>query len=112
MKFQSVQVEGKDFPISFGNATYYDLEKETGLKVFNMEGAPFTYVQLMTLYYYAAKHGHRLAGKKFELDLYGFMDVLDDNLTSQISKLMADSQTIEVEEAENGDTKKENQTSK
>ena len=57
-----IQLNGKQYPVTFGHATLFDFEDNTGIEVFKMgsAGNELKHNDFMKLCFFGLKHGHRI----------------------------------------------------
>lgn len=75
---KTVNLNGKDYPISFGYGARYEYQEATGNDVFKI-GENLDHNAFADLCFYAFKHGYRIAGVPFDLDKFGVFDLLDSD---------------------------------
>lgn len=78
---QTIQVNGKELPISYGMAALADFLHSEGLTLTELGSIAdrFQLTSVINLIHVGLKHGARKAGKEFALTPDDVADMLDDN---------------------------------
>lgn len=82
----TIDIAGKKYPVSFGNAALLRFERETGVSILNM-GEALTYERLLQLAHCALADGARKAKQDFALSFDDMLDLLDEDTTA-LGRLM------------------------
>ncbi len=87
-KYQEVEIAGTKRPVNFGMWALGEFERETGVKLAQLQtaGADLGILEMVNLLYYGLKHGARVAKKDFPYTPEDVADWLDQdpNATTRI----------------------------
>lgn len=103
-----IEIAGKEYPVSFGNATIVSFETKTGVSIDSLQSnLPFT--NSLRLFFEAMRVGHRRAKAKFSMTFDDFCDLLDEDpdAIARLSQAFRDSNPVEEEGEKKVKSKKE-----
>jgi len=97
----TIEINGKSYPIKFPYSALMELEKNMG-KTFGELGVQMSMgsiTALINVAYVGLKHGARLANKDFKFDVEQLGDIMDKPSLEQVSKIFEDSFADKTDES-------------